>query len=408
MSIPPAPGPHQPQGSQEPQGPYPQGPFPQSGQYPQFPPYGHPAAPGPYPYHPYGPYGAPEPPVNGVSIAALVLGLLCFLPGVGLVLGLIGLRQIKRKGERGKGMAVAGSVLSTVWVGLWALSLSTGFVSDAWDGFKDAAKGDGTAYSLAEGDCFDSPSGSLEGATYDVEEVPCSGRHDGEVFAVVDLPGDSYPGDAKVTDIAEDKCYTLQYTYAMDGWAVPEDVDVYYLMPSRQSWSFGDREITCLFGNVEEKGSLAAGSLRSDETTLDADQLALLKALNAVDDVLYEEPEDYPEDDLPGNRDWAGDVETVLGEQIEALRDHTWQAGAKKPVAALVADMEDAREDWAKAAEAGDADTFYEHYDNGYGYVDGRTTITARKALGLADTVPFYDEDDDSGVGSADSGQLQV
>ncbi|MEV0173476.1 DUF4190 domain-containing protein [Streptomyces sp. NPDC050803] len=394
MSTPPPPGPHQPQGPQGPYGPpAPQGPYAQ-GPYPP-------------PYFPYG-YGLPvPPPVNGVAIAALVLGILCFLPAVGLVLGLIALRQIKKKGERGKGMAVAGSVLSTLGLALWTVSLSTGFASDVWGGLKDAANEDGTAYALAKGDCFDSPSGSLEGATYDVDEVSCAGRHDGEVFAVVKLPGGRFPGDDEVTRIAEDKCYTLEAEYAMDSWAVPDDVDVYYLIPSSQSWRFGDREITCLFGSTDTKGTLT-GSLRSDERTLGADQVALLEALNTVDDVLFEEPEDYPEDDLPANTDWAKDVEAVLGEQVEALRGHTWQGEAEQPVADLVADMEDARRSWAKAAAADDVDTFYEHYDAGYEYVDGSTTVTARKALGLATTVPSYEDYDDGGSAEAGGDGMDV
>ncbi|MBT2677327.1 hypothetical protein J7E95_42410, partial [Streptomyces sp. ISL-14] len=71
-------------------------------------------------------------------------------------------------------------------------------------------------------------------------------------------------------------------------------------------------------------------------------------------------------------------------------------AGAKRPVAGLIKEMEDARKDWARAAAATDADTFYTHYDSGYEYVDGPTTVTARKALGLDTTVPTYEDDYDS------------
>ncbi|WP_051814793.1 hypothetical protein RFN58_27670 [Streptomyces iakyrus] len=70
----------------------------------------------------------------------------------------------------------------------------------------------------------------------------------------------------------------------------------------------------------------------------------------------------------------------MLGEQIEALRGHAWPAGARRPVAGLVEDLEDAREEWRKASTAGDADTYYTHYDKAYGFVDGRATVTARKA----------------------------
>ncbi|MFF7166084.1 DUF4190 domain-containing protein [Streptomyces sp. NPDC008086] len=380
MSIPP------PSGPEQPQGPYGQG---------QYPP------PFPHPYQPYGPYGRPVR-VNGFAISSLVLGILCFVPAVGLVLGLIALAQIKKRDENGKGMAVAGSVLSSVGLALWALMLSTGSASDFWDGFKGAASGEGTAYALAKGDCFDTPNGDLEGDAYDVDEVSCAGEHDAEVFAVVTLPGGSFPGDDELGRLADDKCYALQDGYAMDTWAVPDDVDVYYLVPSRQSWRVGDREITCMFGSTADDGRLT-GSLRADPTTLDADQTAFLTATNAIDTVLYEEPEEYPEEDLAANQAWAKDVHTVLGEQIEALRGHSWPADAEEPVADLVQEMEDARKEWSRAAATKDADTYYTYYESGYEYVDGPTTVTARKALGLDTTVPTYEDDfgsgDDSGSG---------
>lgn len=110
MSIPPPPGP---------QGQYPQGPY--------APQWGHPLAPYPRPA-----------PVSGLAVAAFVLGVLCFLPAVGLVLGLVALARIRRRGERGKGFAVAGCVLSSVGLALWTLTLSTGAAGDFWDGFRDA------------------------------------------------------------------------------------------------------------------------------------------------------------------------------------------------------------------------------------------------------------------------------
>ncbi|QOV35857.1 septum formation family protein [Streptomyces ferrugineus] len=388
MSIPPPPGPHQPQGPFTP------------GQYAPPPPYPYP------PYPPYPPYGHPAP-VNGVAIGALVLGLLCFVPAIGLVLGLIALAQIKKRGERGKGMAIAGSLLSSVGLALWTLALTTGAAADFWDGFKGAANGEGTAYALAKGDCFDSPTGNLEGEAYDVDRVTCSRPHDGEVFAVVTLPGGDFPGDDEVTRTADDRCYALRDGYAMDSWAVPDDADVYYFIPSRQSWRLGDREITCLFGSTEENGKLT-GSLRNDPTTLDADQTAFLSASNTVDTALHEEPEEYPEEDLAANRAWAKDVHAVLGEQIQELRAHSWGAKAKQPVADLIKEMQEAHKEWARAATAKDADTYYAHYDNGYDYVDGPATVTARKALGLDTTAPTYDEEPEGGGESGDTGGLDV
>lgn len=425
MSIPPPPGPHQPGPAQgpspvpDPFAPPPQGPPPQ-GPQPYGPP---PHGPQPYGSQPYGqPYGPPyqgwgqgyspqarPASVNGLAVASLVLGVLCCFPAVGLLLGVTALVQIKRKGQSGRGLAIAGSILSSLGLALWVAVLATGGLSDAWDEFKKGAT-ESTAFSVVKGHCFDAPGESLEDLTYDVDEVPCAGAHEGEVFGEFRMTGSAFPGDSGVSDAVSEKCYQLQDAYVMDTWALPEDVDVYYFGPTRQSWRLGDRDVTCIFGNTDGVGTLT-GSLRADATTLDADQVALLKSLNAMDTVLWEEPEDYPEDDLPGYRKWSQDVHDDLDKQVEALRAHSWSAGADKPVAALVKDMEDARGEWAKAAAAAaddDVDTFYTHYDKGYEYVDGAATVTARKALGLATKRPVYDENEDDASAAPRDGGLDV
>ncbi|MFF0767773.1 DUF4190 domain-containing protein [Nonomuraea wenchangensis] len=72
----------------------------------------------------YNPYGAPPPPprpTNGMAVASLVLGIVgmisCGLTSiVGVILGHIALARIKRSGEEGQGMAVAGLVTSYIMV----------------------------------------------------------------------------------------------------------------------------------------------------------------------------------------------------------------------------------------------------------------------------------------------------
>ena len=60
---------------------------------------------------PYDPYGYPGPrPTNGLAIASLICAFL-FAP-LGIIFGHISLSQIKRTGEQGHGLAVAGLVIS--------------------------------------------------------------------------------------------------------------------------------------------------------------------------------------------------------------------------------------------------------------------------------------------------------
>jgi hypothetical protein len=309
------------------------------------------------------------------------------------VLGLVALRQIRRKGERGRTMAISGAVLSSVGLALWVLAVATGGISQMWEGFKEGARDNG---SLTRGECFDAP-GGMEGAFYDLDEVSCADTHDGEVFAVVELPGGRFPGDGEVDRTADDKCYALRSSYAMDAWAVPEDVDVYYIVPSAESWRHGDREITCAFGNTDERGTLEGGSLRNDETTLDPDQLAYLKAADVREAALDAAPEATPEDDLAANTEWAARVSAALTEEIGLLDRHQWPADAEAPVAAVVKELRELREPWTRAAGADDPDTFLEHYGKALLLEDPDRSVTARKALGLATTPPSYEEDGGAG-----------
>jgi hypothetical protein len=113
----------------------PSGSYPPSGQYPpsshpQPTPYGQAPQP-PYAQAPQPPYGyAPYPypvaaPFNGLAIASFVLSLV-WLYGVGsilaLVFGLVALRQITRTGQRGRGLAIAGVVISAVTILLLVLA----------------------------------------------------------------------------------------------------------------------------------------------------------------------------------------------------------------------------------------------------------------------------------------------
>ncbi|MFD3596110.1 DUF4190 domain-containing protein [Nocardia sp. NPDC058640] len=121
--------PSSPQYSQQPAPPstpqYPQPSQPQYQQpgYPQQPAYGQPPAYGGYPgagYQPYGQYPQPQG-TNGLAIGALIASLVgpftCGLGSiVGIILGVLGVNQIKERGGEGRGLAVAG-----IWIG--ALSI---------------------------------------------------------------------------------------------------------------------------------------------------------------------------------------------------------------------------------------------------------------------------------------------
>jgi hypothetical protein len=97
--------------------PYGQQPY---GQQPYPPPYGQqPYSQQPYGQQPYQPsgqqypgYGYPQPTggTNGLAIASLVLAFFCSVAG--LVCGIIALNQIRERRQQGRGLAIAGIVIS--------------------------------------------------------------------------------------------------------------------------------------------------------------------------------------------------------------------------------------------------------------------------------------------------------
>ncbi|MCX2934628.1 peptidylprolyl isomerase [Mycobacterium sp. CVI_P3] len=91
--------------------------------YPPPPYYGSPYGPGPYPYP------AP-PPTNGMAIASLICAFV-FAP-LGIVFGHISLSQIKKSGEEGRGLAIAGLVISYLVTVLSIMVLVVGVVFFSW------------------------------------------------------------------------------------------------------------------------------------------------------------------------------------------------------------------------------------------------------------------------------------
>ncbi len=87
------------------------------------PPYGSPYGPGPYPY-------PPPAQTNGMAVASLICAFV-FAP-LGIVFGHISLSQIKRTGEEGRGLAVAGLVISYLVTALTIVALVAGVVLFSW------------------------------------------------------------------------------------------------------------------------------------------------------------------------------------------------------------------------------------------------------------------------------------
>ncbi|WP_405857222.1 DUF4190 domain-containing protein [Streptomyces sp. NBC_00090] len=370
----PAPGPYTSPGM-----PYAAGPY--------GPP-GHPGAPGvPGP----GPYGQPRRTTNGLAIGSLVSGIVCCLPPLGLILGLIALPQIRKRDQTGKGLAIAGIVLSAVSCLLLVVGLVTGSFGSFLNSFKegmDEAARTKSPFSLRTGQCF-GDDGKLEEYATDVEIVDCAKPHDGEVTGTFKVTGhDKWPGESTIDELAEKRCETINSAYALDTWAVPADVWLFYYMPSRESWRLGDRTVTCAFAS--EKRSFS-GSVRSDPATLTADQEHFLKTVNPIETVSYLEPEEDPDEDFAANKAWAGEMLAAIDAARGGLKQHYWPGASTAPVAALGKELDAASKLWGKLAGAADADAYWEAYDAAWDAVPEDLGAKARTGLGLTGTPPVQE-----------------
>lgn len=210
-----------PGGYGPPQGGY--GP-PPGGYYPPPPPQPY-ATPG------SGGYPPPKPPTNWWAIAALVFGIIGGVL-ISVVCGIIGLRKAK-EGQGGRGLAIAGLVLS----GLWVVLLIIGILL-----FVVIGRGSVDATDVKVGDCITEIPDTTR--VLFVEVVDCAEPHMGEVFSEVTLPDGDFPGQAAI-EAYQERCEPALASYSPDALFDPS-IGLFVLYPTEESWGRGDRVVTCI------------------------------------------------------------------------------------------------------------------------------------------------------------------
>lgn len=204
----------------------------------------------PYPqpgYNPYGQYGQPpaqypaqypayptKPGTNGFAIAALILGIIGAVL-LSVIFGIIALNQTKGGRQRGRGMAIAGLIISGAWVLVIAAIIVAAIVFD--DGSVQAT-------SIKTGDCIaDAPA---DGANVlRLPKVSCDEPHEGEVYAMIRVSGNTFPGQTAMQNEYEQRCVSALDAYAPDATSDP-GLSSFLLYPSRETWDRGDRDVACI------------------------------------------------------------------------------------------------------------------------------------------------------------------
>ncbi|MCV7089040.1 DUF4190 domain-containing protein [Mycobacterium interjectum] len=214
--------------------PYPGGhPPPYPGVYPvvahpaPYPPSGYPQPYPPYPYPP--PY---RQTTSGFAVASLVCGM---VGGVllSVIFGVIALGKTKPGGQRGRGMAIGGLVLSAVWAMVIAIAIA--FVA-LWPTRTVSAQ------DIKVGDCFaELPTGNRISS---VNTVSCDRPHVAEVAGVVTIPDGPFPGDSGFGAYGK-QCKESLASYSATALLDPA-VELAVMKPTQDSWQHGDRAMVCV------------------------------------------------------------------------------------------------------------------------------------------------------------------
>lgn len=256
-------------------------------------------------------------------------------------------------------------------------------VESAKEGAEQVAR-QRSVFQLDIGDCYNPNGKAAEGETFSIEMVPCVEPHQGQVVGEFTLDeGKAFPGNDAIWAIADERCPAEAAKFAPDTWALPKGVEIFYYTPTKESWSSGDRAVSCTY--TKEKGTFA-GSLKDGADK--PEQIAYLKGANAVYEALWmNQPEaENVEDDLDGYKAQAKAVAAALDAHLKGLQGIEGTETGK-----LRAQLEKTASHWKKAANAADSDAFYISYDPAFTGLDPNKTVAARKELGLATTVPADD-----------------
>ncbi len=186
----------------------------------------------PFQTPPPGYYGPQQPAAtNWWAIISLIFGVIGGVL-ISVICGIVGLKKAKQ-GQGGRGLAIAGLVLSGLWVVLAAVAILVYFT---------IGKGTVTATDIEVGDCLaEIPDGSR---VLTVQTVGCDESHAGEVFAVLLMPEGDYPGQSEIEKY-QNRCEPELAAYSPD--AITDDsVRMYVLYPTAETWEQGDRAVTCI------------------------------------------------------------------------------------------------------------------------------------------------------------------
>lgn len=191
---------------------------------------------------------------SGWAIASLVVSIVGGAV-LGAIFGIIALGKIRDHGQKGRGMAIAGIILSGVWVVVAVVTVVTrqGYATgtpntqvstNVSPAAVPSSALDGTGlvfvHGLAVGNCFDWTNNGQPVAS--VTLIPCRQAHNVQVFATWELSGSSSSFPGNLYAVATQGCEARKASLT----ASASSLEVSDFTPTQAGWAAGDRVVECL------------------------------------------------------------------------------------------------------------------------------------------------------------------
>lgn len=206
--------------------------------------------------------------------ATLVFGVIAAVP-LTLICAILALVDIRRKNRGGTGLVYAGLAFAAAWAIVLALVFAGGGGGDepepvraGGDAAQDApapSGGDGdepatappqpesaatpglvSVFELDDGDCLSIREiANAEGDLSKVRRVDCNDAHRAQVYSVIEVDDDDYPGLEEVKEQGERGC-RARLRRGFPASFNDRSLDYFYVFPTAASWADGDRRIRCI------------------------------------------------------------------------------------------------------------------------------------------------------------------
>jgi hypothetical protein len=123
--------------------------------------------------------------------------------------------------------------------------------------FGDNPEESASLFNLGLGDCLNDSASPAHSDLTHVLGVNCQEPHDSEVFAILRVDADSFPGEEELISQGQLRCAQAFGDFIGMSYADSE-LDFRFLYPTLSSWAQGDNVIYCL---VFDPGLQVTGSL---------------------------------------------------------------------------------------------------------------------------------------------------